>query len=340
LLLFFTPHGTVWDQWRPAGGETDFTLSPILAPLAAHRERIVIVDGIEMVSGTEYYIPHTYTMPLLWTGSPIDTAASGFCREDHGGRCFGWNTGVSVDQHIAARLQDGLPYPTIELGYGCGGLLPATRMIYSAAGTPRSPIDDPVRAFESFFPAQDPDAQAAARSALRRRSVLDAVRRDLGSRRGQLSAADRARLDAHASALRELERSLVTPFALCEAGYAEACGRMGNVYRDGKGVAQSYAKAIELYEGACTAGAWDACGELAYLLRHGVGVGKDLERAFQLAEPACHHISGVSCYVLGELYLEGLGVEKHKDRAVDYLKQGCGAYSDKACIRLRRLGVK
>jgi hypothetical protein len=52
--------------------------------------------------------------------------------------------------------------------------------------------------------------------------VLDAVRRDLGSRRGQLSAADRARLDAHASALRELERSLVTPFALCERPAAPA----------------------------------------------------------------------------------------------------------------------
>ena len=21
LLLFFTPHGTVWDRWRPTGGE-------------------------------------------------------------------------------------------------------------------------------------------------------------------------------------------------------------------------------------------------------------------------------------------------------------------------------
>lgn len=215
LLLFFTPHGTVWDQFRPAGGETDFALSPILEPLASHRERVVIVDGIEMVSGTEYYIPHTYTMPLLWTGSPIDTSGGGFCREDHGGRCFGWNTGVSVDQFIAARLGDALPYPTIELGYGCGGLHPATRMIYSAAGTPRSPIDDPLRAFQTLFGAAA-DMQAAARDALRRRSVLDAVRGDLSSRRGRLSAADRARLDAHAAALRDVERMLVPSSLSCE----------------------------------------------------------------------------------------------------------------------------
>jgi hypothetical protein len=216
LLLFFTPHGTVWDQWRPAGGVTDFTLSPILEPLAAHRDRIAIVDGIEMISGTDYYIPHTYTMPVLWTGSPIDTSAGNFCREDHGGRCFGWNTGMSVDQHIAAQLGDALPYPTIELGYACGGLHPATRMIYSAPGTPRSPIDDPVRAFDTLFGTVNPDTEAAARDALRRSSVLDAVRADFASHRGRLSAADQARLDAHATALRDVERALVAPALLCD----------------------------------------------------------------------------------------------------------------------------
>src|SRR5690349_22159202 len=46
LLLFFTPHGTVWDQWRPSGGERDYTFSPILEPLSAHRDHITIVDGI------------------------------------------------------------------------------------------------------------------------------------------------------------------------------------------------------------------------------------------------------------------------------------------------------
>ncbi|MBL8912346.1 MAG: DUF1552 domain-containing protein, partial [Archangium sp.] len=36
LLLFFTPHGTIYDQWRPGGSDTNYTLSPILQPLAAH----------------------------------------------------------------------------------------------------------------------------------------------------------------------------------------------------------------------------------------------------------------------------------------------------------------
>jgi hypothetical protein len=217
LLLYFTPHGTVWDRWRPsAGGETDFTLGPILAPLERHRDRLVMVDGLSMESGTEYYIPHTYTMPLLWTGSPIDTSEGAFCREDHGGRCFGWNTGVSVDQTIASRLDTVAPYPTIELGVGCGGLHPATRMIYGAPGMPKSPLDSPERAFSTLFGTADPDAEAAARDALRRQSVIDAVHADFGSHRARLSPADRARLDDHAQSVRDLERTLISPSVLCQ----------------------------------------------------------------------------------------------------------------------------
>jgi hypothetical protein len=213
LLLVYTPHGTVWDQWRPSGSETGFTLSPILEPLADFRDRLVIVDGVRMDSGTAYYIPHTYTMPLLWTGSPIDTSTSEFCREDHG-QCFGWNTGVSVDQFIAQNLAGTpTPYPTIELGVGCGGLHPATRMIYSAPAMPRSPLDSPEVAFSTLFGSIDPDQEQAEKDARRRRSVLDTALGDFASRRAKLSAKDKQRLDAHASSIRELENTLT---AVCQ----------------------------------------------------------------------------------------------------------------------------
>jgi len=211
--LFFTPHGTVWDQWRPTGGETNYTFSPILEPLSAYREKMVIVDGIELKTGTSYYIPHTYTMPVLWTGSPIDTSTSEFCREDHG-QCFGWNTGVSVDQFIASQLTGlATPYSSIELGVGCGGLHPATRMIYTAPAMPRSPLDSPDIAYNALFGTIDPDQEQAAKDAKRRKSVLDNVIDDFGSRRAKLSAKDKLRLDAHADSIRELELSLT---AVCD----------------------------------------------------------------------------------------------------------------------------
>ena len=208
LLLLFTPHGTVWNQWRPIGGETDFAMSYILEPLSAFREQMVIVDGVEFDSGTDYYIPHTYTMQLLWTGSPIDTNASLFCREDHM-QCFGWNTGVSVDQYIAAQLAGTpTPYQSIELGVSCGNLHPATRMIYSAPGMPRSPLDSPELAFQTLFGTVDPEQEQIAKDTRRRSSVLDTVLADFGSRRAKLSSADQIRLDAHADSIRELEATL------------------------------------------------------------------------------------------------------------------------------------
>jgi hypothetical protein len=217
VLLYYTPHGTVWDQFRCAGGETDFTFSPILMPLAAHRERLVILDGLEMKNGTDYYIPHTYTMPVLWTGSPIDTAASLFCRDDHD-QCFGWGTGTSVDQAIATRLKPTTPFTTLELGYQCKGLHPANRMIYGSPGNAKNPLDDPAKAFQQLFGAvQGGSTDADALATLRRKSVLDSVLADFGSRRGSLSAADSARLDAHATSVRELEKSLAANQPTCTA---------------------------------------------------------------------------------------------------------------------------
>jgi hypothetical protein len=215
-VLFFTPHGTIWPNWRPSGSETAFTLSPILAPLAAHQTRISIVDGISLPYGTAYYIPHTYTMPALWTGSPIDTAATIFSRVDHM-QSFGWGTGISVDQAISARLPAAeSPYKTIELGTFCGGLHPATRMIYSAPRTVKNPIDTPGLAFSTLFSAPNPDLAAAAAKLARRKSVLDVVHADLQSRNATLTPADRTRLDAHGTAVRELERRLELSTPSCQ----------------------------------------------------------------------------------------------------------------------------
>ena len=50
FLVWTTPNGTVTDNWVPAqgpGGDTDFELSPILAPLAAHKADMVVVQNLE-----------------------------------------------------------------------------------------------------------------------------------------------------------------------------------------------------------------------------------------------------------------------------------------------------
>src|SRR4051812_23200047 len=53
VVFFFTPNGTVPDQWVAAGGtETSFTLGPILQPLAGHQKDLVVLTGIDNVAAT------------------------------------------------------------------------------------------------------------------------------------------------------------------------------------------------------------------------------------------------------------------------------------------------
>jgi hypothetical protein len=212
LLLFYTPHGL--ENWRPTGGETDFKLSYILDPLMAHRDQLVVVDGLSIADPYEHRVPHTYDMPAIFTGSPIDVTSTLFTRADHG-VSFGWNTGTSIDQTIAARLALTTPHKTIELGTQCGGSHPANRMIYSGPAAPRQPLEHPSIAWDQIFrDASKPEPDAS--QVTRRTAILDTVLDDLKSVRPTLSTSDKARLDAHATALSEIEASLKPIPIACE----------------------------------------------------------------------------------------------------------------------------
>jgi hypothetical protein len=50
LFIFYSPHGTVLDLWRPSGSGGTFTLSRILSPLEAYRDRVTVIDGLDNVS--------------------------------------------------------------------------------------------------------------------------------------------------------------------------------------------------------------------------------------------------------------------------------------------------
>ena len=46
LVLLSSPNGSIAKNWKPTGSETSFTLGPILAPLAAHKGDLLILDGL------------------------------------------------------------------------------------------------------------------------------------------------------------------------------------------------------------------------------------------------------------------------------------------------------
>lgn len=208
LLLFFTPHGTIYDQWRPGGADTNFTLSPILQPLQAHRSKLVVINGMQ-INGNYHpncgLAPHPIGMATLWTGSrvnDIETVVPG------GNVPVGvWSTGASIDQVIANRL-NGTAFRSLELGIQTSISQAAFRTIYTGARTAMNPQTDPRAAYTSLFGAINADAARLERMRFEKQSMIDVHKAEVDALKRKAGAHDRPKLDAHLTALRDLERQL------------------------------------------------------------------------------------------------------------------------------------
>jgi hypothetical protein len=208
LILFYTPHGTLFDGWLPTGSETNFSLGPLLAPLEPHKSKLALLAGVSM-HDVGVGAPHTKGLPLLWTGSKLLEDMT-FTRSDGtGGKYFGWNSGKSVDQVIKQRLAGMTPYDSLEFAVRSGGSSPASRMIYADAKQPVSPMTDPWAAFTRLF-AGHTDAVG-----LERKSALDLIQAELGELGPRLAKEDQAKLQAHLEAIRATEKRLSQSSAAC-----------------------------------------------------------------------------------------------------------------------------
>src|SRR5688572_26351108 len=119
LVIFFSANGTIPDNWRPAGGETDFTLSTILAPLAPHRDKLLILDGIDMESSN--YGPgdgHQKGLGHMLTGTEL---LEGTEFTGGGGELVGWGGGISVDQRVADVIGGSNRFRSLEYGVQVSG---------------------------------------------------------------------------------------------------------------------------------------------------------------------------------------------------------------------------
>jgi hypothetical protein len=113
---------------------------------------------------------------------------------------------------VAKRLNPTGKSP-LNLGVGTGGSGPTSSAFYTESGQPAPMQRRPWDAFKDWIGAGSPTGPATIDlAALRRKSVLDVVREDLASLRADafVSAADRRKLDLHASALRQLETAMTT----------------------------------------------------------------------------------------------------------------------------------
>ena len=126
-----------------------------------------------------------------------------------------WGSAISVDQTLARSWNvDSLTLAVLasELEpYPRPGKAHRASFCYLGPATLKYPRTDPLSAYDYLFPSNS--AQLLAR----RKSVLDAAAGNLAEISARLGPAERAKLDYHLTAIRDVERQLTATASLCTA---------------------------------------------------------------------------------------------------------------------------
>ncbi len=192
-------HPEAWHPAGPGGTGSDWSLSRSLSPLAAHKAYLSVLSGYEVRADGA----HVGGTAGALTGA-VPHASGGAQRP-------------SIDQLVAAGpVGEGTPLRSVEVGLSKAtpaGPQPLLHAIsHQGPSAVNYPEYDPHRLYGRLFGlSAAPDAER-----LSRRSVLDVVRGDFTALRARVGQGDRRRLDAHADAVRDLERRLAEiPMGAC-----------------------------------------------------------------------------------------------------------------------------
>ncbi|MBL8740824.1 MAG: DUF1552 domain-containing protein [Myxococcales bacterium] len=229
LVTFFIPNGvptyvpdggTDQHLWFPATTGSGYTMPLCLEPIAAYRDRFNILNGVVLGES---------------------------CADGHAGGTTGFSTGLaptttgaagpSVDQVAAAELGDtafrtlGVGVKPIDVQFNDFNIACFDEISWIGPNQVAPLRRDPAQLFDDLFAGGVPvDPAQAERKKAQRLSVLDFVQDDIGRLKSRLGKSDNLRLDAHLSAVRELEMRVegasalscqVPPEPVDPAGYVE-----------------------------------------------------------------------------------------------------------------------
>jgi len=191
FVLFFWGNGMLPDRWVPTGTGADYTLSEQLEPLASIREHLTVVSG--MAVKTPNIGAHS--------SGPAGFLAGGPLRQDGTNMVM---PGPTIDQIIANEVGGNTVFRSLEIAVEDGA-----RGLSHTSPTSVNPAESNPRVlFERLFggsfraPGEEPIVDPTLSL---RRSVLDAVSDNVRRLQNRVGTADKARLDQHFSAVRDLE---------------------------------------------------------------------------------------------------------------------------------------
>jgi len=204
----YTPHGVILSEWVPKATGKGYEMTSILSPLAAHRDRMTVFSNLALNPNNTAGSGHA-SASATWLSSAVAKDTKGADVQ----------SGVTIDQMIAARIGQDTPFPSLELGIEdtsnmvgvCDGTSSCGYLNTISWRTPTQPLPmeiNPRAVFERMFGDGSSAEQRAAR-AKADRSLLDSVNRSAARFQQSLGCADRARVSSYLEAAREVERRIV-----------------------------------------------------------------------------------------------------------------------------------
>jgi hypothetical protein len=218
ILFCFQANGDQPSARFTARGETSFALGEFLEPLEPYRDDLLFLDNVDR---RFFELPEDKRSDNHQQGgSSLAPWTSGEGSFPIGGvddRTIGYVEGPSADYAIGERVAaDNPAVPYRHLVYRVGDRNNDIWNLHSHAGpvgeqNPVPPETDPYAAYARIFDfgSGGADAEAALRKRLaKRQSALDLVQAELSALEGKVSADDRRKIQQHADALRDVERTL------------------------------------------------------------------------------------------------------------------------------------
>jgi len=213
MAFMQTPNGifNLNNEWTPKTEGADYELTRTLQPLAAFKNRMTVLSGLDQqqAAGRDGEVggdhPRACTAWLTGTHAKMTSGAD-------------LRAGISADQIAAKEFGKHTQLASLEMGLESGEIVGACESAYGCAyydtiswrneTTPLPMENRPRAVFERLFGDAGTDPKARAAIMREDRSILDAVNADIKGMRLKVGGADRNKIDQYLDSVRDVERRM------------------------------------------------------------------------------------------------------------------------------------
>ena len=188
FVIWFNGNGIPERYWIPSTTGQDYDITPCLTPIGRLKDDVLVLSGLDNTYGGN---GHPQSLCALTTCTRLSSAGP---------------SAASLDQTLAGKIGGSSRFRSLQIGVSqesFGGAL-QKNMSWAGPNRPLPPEEIPHRLFDRLFGARD------LGWVNRKRSILDALAKEGALLRQGLPKEDEMRLDEHLSAIRDLERAIVS----------------------------------------------------------------------------------------------------------------------------------